>query len=165
MDKNNFKFDMKIPQEYLSEVNYEGTRLIKIEDENVKVLQEELNKYQQEANPFLDEMAKYTPEIDRVYMEVRELEAKKKELLDDLAPTKALYDEQLKQVEAIDEKASVIKNKIETIVLEEAAPQLGEFEIPLHTKVVDGQMFVEVRDELEEKIKQIRAMKLKKANA
>lgn len=154
---------MQIPAEYLSEVNYEGTRLIKIEDETVTALTEELNKLQKEANPFLEQMEAITPELDPVYDEIRELELKKQELQKKVAPARARYDEIAKNVEEIDVRANAIKQKITPIILDLVKDELKEFEIPLHTTVKEGVMYVEVRDELEEKIKQLRAIKAKNA--
>lgn len=162
MDRNNTTI-MQIPAEYLSEVNYEGTRLIKIEDETVTALTEELNKLQQEANPFLEQMEAITPELDPVYDEIRELELKKQELQKKVAPARARYDEIAKNVEEIDVRANAIKQKITPIILDLVKDDLKEFEIPLHTTVKEGVMYVEVRDELEEKIKQLRAIKAKNA--
>lgn len=152
---------MQIPAEYLNELNYEGTRLIEIKDERVKVLQEEIDKCQKEANPFLEKMEALTPEMDRVYAQIRELEEKKNALLRELQPTKDKYDVELKEVQKIDEKAQVFKDKLTPIIMSEIASELNEFEFPLHTKIVDGKMFVEVRDELEEKVKQLRTQKTK----
>lgn len=162
MDRNNTTI-MQIPAEYLSEVNYEGTRLIKIEDETVTALTEELNKLQKEANPFLEQMEAITPELDPVYDEIRELELKKQELQKKVAPARARYDEIAKNVEEIDVRANAIKQKITPIILDLVKDELKEFEIPLHTTVKEGVMYVEVRDELEEKIKQLRAIKAKNA--
>ena len=43
---------MKIPADILSEKNYEGSRLILVENEKVAELQKELTKLQLEANPW-----------------------------------------------------------------------------------------------------------------
>ena len=156
---------MQIPAEFFSEVNYSGTRLIKIEDEIVRALQEELTALQKEANPFLEQMEAITPELDPVYDEIRELELKKGELQKKVAPARARYDAIAKNVEEIDVRASSIKAKITPIVLDLVKDDLSEFEIPLHTVVKEGEMYVEVRDEIEERVKQLRAIKAKNASS
>lgn len=148
---------MKIPAEYLSEVNYEGTRLIEINDETISSLTEELNALQAEANPFLEKMEALTPQMDPLYSRIQEMEDEKKKIREELAPIRALYDIEAAEVEKIDAKATLIKNKMTPIVLDLVKDQLGEFEIALHTVTKDGKLYVEVRDEIEEKIKQIRA--------
>jgi chromosome segregation ATPase len=154
---------MQIPAEYFSEVNYTGTRLVKIEDETVRALQDELTALQKEANPFLEKMEAITPELDPVYDEIRELELKKNELQKKVAPARARYDAIAKNVEEIDVRAAAIKAKITPIVIDLVKDELGEFEIPLHTMVKEGEMFVEIRDEIEERVKQLRAIKAKNA--
>lgn len=152
---------MQIDKSLLSEENYTGSRLIEITDETVIELQKELTSLQQEANPFLEEMEKYTPELDRVYGMVRELEAEKKKLLEDVAPTRELYDAEMANVQKIEQKAMVIKNKIQPLVLDIVASELGEFEKALQVSIIDGKTYVEVVDEIEEAIKKIRASKNK----
>lgn len=152
---------MQIPADFLKETNYEGTRLIEINDENVTALQEQLNALQKEANPFLEKMEELTPDMDPLYAEIQELERKKMELQKKVSPIRAKYDEIAKNVELIDEKAVPIKEKLTTIILDLVKDQLGEFEIALHTKVNDGKIFVEVQDVIEEKVKAHRAMKAK----
>lgn len=153
---------MQIDKELLSEVNYTGSRLIEVTDETVIALQSELSELQKEANPYLAEMEKYTPEMDRVYGEINKLEEQKKALREEIAPTRALYDEQLVEVEKIDQKAQVIKNKIQPLILDLVKEELGEFEKALQVIVRDGKTYVEVVDEIEEAVKKIRASKEKK---
>lgn len=150
---------MQIPKEYLEEKNYEGTRLIEINDETVLELKKQLDDLQKEANPLLTASEEFLPEMDRVYAEIQKLEVQKKELHEEIAPIRAKYDEAIKPVEEIDQRATLIKNKITPIVNDIVASQLGEFEKALQMKEEDGKLYVEVVDELEEKIKAIRASK------
>lgn len=153
---------MQIPAEVLSEKNYTGSRLIEITDDKVIALKAELNALQQEANPFLTEMDEIAPKMDPIFQKIQELEAEKNKLREELAPIRAPYDELLKKVEAIDSKAQLIKAKIQPIVNKIVEDQLGEFEKALHLKDENGKLYVEVIDEIEEKIKTIRQDKLKK---
>lgn len=160
MDKNNRK-TMQIPSDLLKESNYEGTRLIKIDDENVTTLQAELNALQKEALPFLEQMEAVTPSMDPIYAEIQELERKKAELQKQVAPFRAKYDEIAKNVEAIDDRAYPIKEKMTTIIFDLVKDQLGEFEMAMHTRVKEGVIYVEVQDVIEEKVKAHRASKVK----
>ncbi len=152
---------MIIDKELLSEKNYAGTRLIEIVSPKVKELNDIVSEYQKEANPILEEMEKITPLMDPIFAELAELEQKKKEVQSRLAPIREPYDELLQKIEKIDQKATLVKNKIQPLIAEELKGQLGEFEIARHTVVKDGKIFVEVYDEIEEKVKAIRASKPK----
>jgi len=150
---------MQIPAELLKESNYEGTRLIEITDEAVLNLTADLTALQQEANPYLEKMEALTPQMDPIYSEIAELEAKKKELLAQVAPIRAQYDEEMVFVEEIDQRATLIKNKVQPIINDLVKGELGEFERAMQTIHKDGKLYVEVQDQLEEKIKQLRANK------
>jgi arginyl-tRNA synthetase len=80
---------------------------------------------------------------------------------EEMAEDKAKYDEELAKVEKIDAKAQMIKNKIMPMILAEVKDQLGEFEVALQTKQLDGKVFVEVQDKIEETVKTLRAQKAK----
>jgi tetrahydromethanopterin S-methyltransferase subunit B len=150
---------MQIPAELLSEKNYEGSRLIEITDEGVLNLTADLTALQQEANPYLEKMEAITPEMDPIYSQIAELEAKKKELQAEVAPIRARYDAEVPFVEEIEQRAVLIKNKLMPIINDLVKDELGEFEKALQTVHKDGKLYVEVQDLLEEKIKQIRASK------
>lgn len=150
---------MNIPKELLSEVNYEGTRLIEITDETVLELKKQLDELQKEANPHLEASEEFIPEMDRVYAEIQKLQQEKEKLQEEIAPIRAKYEEAIKPVEEIDQRATLIKNKITPIVNDLVKDQLGEFEKALQMKEVDDKIYVEVVDEIEEKIKAIRASK------
>lgn len=158
MDKTNRK-PMQIPNEILAEKNYEGTRLIEITDENVVKLKKELDAFQAEANPILDEMSKHEPVLDEHYKKVGELRKQIEALNEEVKDVKETNLTLLKQVEAIDAKAQLVKNKIQPIVLELVKDQLGEFEKAMQMKEVDGTLYVEIQDEIEETVKRVRASK------
>ena len=150
---------MQIPAEYLKEVNYQGTRLVPVNDEKLDALQVELDAHQAEARPFLEEMETLAPEMDVVYSEIQTLRDREVELRKKIAPTRAKHDALEEKVKEIDLRAVPIKDKMATIVTDLVEGDLGEFEIPLHTVYKEGKIYVEIRDELEEKIKQVREMK------
>lgn len=150
---------MQIPAEYLTESNYEGTRLIEVTDEAVLSLTAELSELQKEANPYLEKMEALTPQMDPIYSEIAELESKKKELLAQVAPIRAQYDAEMQFVEEIDQRATLIKNKVQPIINDLVKGELGEFERAMQTVHKDGKLYVEVQDQLEEKIKQLRVNK------
>lgn len=161
MGKANRKF-MQIPKEYLEEKNYSGTRLVEVTDETILKLKAEIKAFQKEAMPFLKIMDELTPEMDSYYTEIRELETKKKEIQEKVAPIKAEYDIPLAEVEKIDNKATLIKNKLQPLVMNYVSEQLGEFEKAMQLIEQDGKIFIEVVDEIEEKIKAIRVANSKK---
>jgi chromosome segregation ATPase len=152
---------MQLPKELLSEANYTGSRLIEITDETVLKLREQLTELQQEANPHLEASEEFTPEMDRIYGEIQELEFQKKKLQEEVAPIRAKYDEAIKPVEEIDQRATLIKNKITPIVNEIIEKELGEFEMASTLTEKDGKIYVEVLDQIEEKVKAIRTQKAK----
>lgn len=152
---------MQIPSELLSEKNYEGTRLIEITDEGVLNLTSDLTALQQEANPYLEKMEAITPEMDVIYSKMAELDKQKKELQAEVAPIREKYDAEAVFVEEIDQRATLIKNKLLPIINDLVKDELGEFEKAMQTVNKDGKLYVEVQDEIEEKIKAIRASKNK----
>lgn len=156
---------MQIPSEYLKETSYEGTRLIEINDETVAALQAELDALQKEANPFLKEMEAFTPEMDAIYGEIQEMKNRETELKKQIAPTRAKYDALQEELMKIDARAVPIKDKMTVIINELISKDLAEFETPVHTIVKEGKLFVEVRDEIEEKVKQVRELKVKNATS
>jgi uncharacterized coiled-coil DUF342 family protein len=143
----------------LSEKNYEGTRLLKIEDEKIISLHKELNALQKEANPFLEKMEALTPKLDETYTKIGVLQKEIDELKKSIQPTKDLYDVELKQVEAIDQRATLVKNKIQPLATELFKKDLKEFEVANQILVKDDVLYVEVTDKLEDFIKGFRANK------
>lgn len=152
---------MKIPSEFLKESAYEGTRFIEINNPDITKLISEIMEYQKEANPTLEVMDKYAAILDPYYMKIQKLQSEIGKIKEEMAEDKAKYDEEMAKVEKIDQKAQVIKNKIMPMVLAEVKDQLGEFEVALQTKEVDGKIFVEVQDKIEEVVKSLRAQKAK----
>jgi chromosome segregation ATPase len=161
MAKTNRKL-MQINKEVLAEKNYEGTRLVEITDEKVKALHAELNKLQAEANPHLKVMEEITPKLDPLFAKLRTLEEEKAKIKAEMTPIREPYDVELQAVEKIDQRAQLIKNKIQPLVLSLVKDSLGEFETARQLIEKDGKMYIEVIDEIEEKVKSLRASKAKK---
>lgn len=151
---------MKIDPELLKESNYSGTRLIEIDNPKLQELNETLSSYQREINPILDRLsAEYYPTIDPMYQEVQKLQSQIKEIKEKIAEQTEKFREDIQAIEAAEQKAGVIKNKMQPMILKAIEGKLGEFEIAKNTVVQDGKVFAEVYDELEEKVKAIRATK------
>lgn len=153
---------MQIPKEFLEEKNYEGSRLIEISDEAVVKLHKELKKFQVEANPTLQEMEKLTPILDPFYARIGELEKEKNKIKEEMQPTREEYDKLLEVVQKIDQRAQLVKNKITPMVNKIIEGQLGEFEKANQLTEKDDKIFVEIVDEIEEKVKAVRMIKSKK---
>jgi len=153
---------MQIPKEYLEEKNYEGTRLFEVTDATVKKYHAELKKFQIEINPTLDRMEKLTPILDPFYAKLGELEKEKEKVKLEMAPTREKYDALLEIVQKVDQRAQLIKNKMQPMVNKLVEKELGEFEKANQLVEKDGKMFVEIADELEEKIKSVRQAKATK---
>lgn len=152
---------MKIQSDILSEKNYEGTRLVEITDEKVLSLLAEVKKCGEEAKPYLDEMERLTPALEVIYEELRPLEEKRKALKDTLTEELKPFQEQQEKADIVNQKADAIKEKIYPLARKAIASQLGEFEMGGTFIEKDGKIFIEVTDQLEEKIKQIRSFNLK----
>lgn len=147
---------MQIEKELLAEDKYTGIRLIPIKTHTVYQMAKEVDKIQKQANPILDEMEKLSKEkLEPTQIKIRELKEEIKKLQDNPEYIQAIdeYEVLLKRVELKDNKATVIKNKMQPLVDAEIEGQLGEFEKPLKLIGKDGKYFVEVIDELEEWLK------------
>lgn len=153
---------MQIDKNILAEKNYTGSRLIAINDPTILKLKKELNAFQKQANPFLKKMEALTPAMDPIYTRIGEHQAQIKKLHEDLAPFKEKYDIELKRVELIDQKAQLVKNKMQPLVNRIVESQLSEFEKATQLIEKNSLIYVEVVDEIEEKVKAIRASKAKK---
>lgn len=157
---------MKIPKEILSEANYEGSRLILItKEDNSKIydLQSTLSSYQKELNPILDKLQKeYYSVADPLYTELKALQEKVRGLQTQLRDLGEKHKEDTSLLEAIEQKAQLVKNKIQPMILKAVEPLLGEFETAKHTVFKDDMIYVEVFDEIEETIKNTRRAKAKK---
>ena len=150
---------MFIPEDFLEVKNYDGTRLIEINDKKVVQLKAELKKLQLEANPILKETEKIFPKLDPFYVKKQKLMAEIKKLEEEMKPVNDEYMIHAEKLEKIDQKAQLIKNKMQPIVVDIVKGQLKEFEKANQIVEKEGKMYVEVTDEVEEKIKAIRATK------
>lgn len=154
---------MQIDKELFSEKNYTGSRLILVESEDIKTLHDELSVLQKEVNPVLDKLAtEYYPQIDPMYQEVQALNVRVKEIKEKIADITETFKSDIQSIEEVEQRAQLIKGKLQPLILEAVTEQLGEFEVARQTVVQDEKIYVEVFDEIEEKVKQIRASKLKK---
>jgi len=153
---------MQIPKEILSEKNYTGSRLIEIKDEKVISLLAEIKKCGEEAKPYVDEMERLTPALEAIYSELKPIEDKRKELKDKLTEELKPFQVQQEQADLINQKADAIKEKLYPIAREVIKNELGEFEMGGQFIEKDGKVFIEIKDQLEEKIKEIRQFNLKK---
>lgn len=153
---------MLIPKEMLAEKNYTGSRLIKVNDPTVLKLKKELTEFQKKANPTLKKMEEISKLLDPTYSKIAELNQQITKLKEEIKPTRELYDLEMAKVELIDQRAQLVKNKIQPLIEEAIKGQLGEFEKALQATEKNNLIFVEVVDELEEAVKRIRASKLKK---
>lgn len=153
---------MQIPTEILSEKNYEGSRLVEITNDDIFTLHEELSDLQKEINPVLDRLSKeYYPLLDPMYAELQELALKQKEIKEKITEASIKFQDDVSLIEATEQKASLVKNKLQPMILDAVKDQLGEFEIARQTINKDGKIYVEVFDEIEEKVKAVRALKAK----
>lgn len=153
---------MQIPKEYLEEKNYTGTRLIEVNDETVLDLKKQLDELQKEINPVLDRLNEnYYKPADQIYTEINALNEKLNPLKEKMRELFEANKADTEIVEAQEKKAQHIKNKIQPIVNELVKSELGEFEKATIVREVDGKLFVEVVDEIEEKIKSIRSANAK----
>ena len=150
---------MNIPKEYLKESTYSGNRLIEITDPTVIKLKAEIAKFKPIAEPFLKKMDELGKILDPFYTKIRELKAEEDKLKKEMQPTLDLFNAELKEMEAIEQKTDLIKNKIQPLVAKILEGQLGEFETGRQLIEKDDRLFVEVYDELEEKVKAVRMAK------
>jgi len=155
---------MIIDKTILSEKNYTGTRKILINDEKVRTLKGELKKLQKEINPILDGLAETFSKFDATNKLINEHQEEIKRLNVELQPDKDFYDEEMKKIEPVEKKAKLIKDKLEPLVIKLVEDQLGEFEKALHVIEDDknGDIYVEVEDQIEKTVLRIREENAKK---
>ncbi len=159
MAKTNRDF-MQIPKEYLDEKNYTGTRIIEINDETVaKLHQEKLVIMENEKKPLLDQMSEQEVPLEKFYEQIRPLESQLIPLKEEMRPLVEAYKLKIEEVEKVQQKIDLVESKINKIVNDLVKPELGEFEKAIELKIVDNKYLVEVRDEIEEKVKEIRKAK------
>jgi len=150
---------MQIDKSVLAEKNYEGTRLIEIKDETVKKLKAKLKDLQLEINPTLEKMEKLTPILDPFYTKIGELEREKSKIKEEMAPVREKYDALLEIAQKVEQRAQLIKNKMQPLVNRMVEKELGEFEKANQLIDKDDKIYVEVVDEIEELVKKIRTAK------
>lgn len=159
MDARNRK-TMQIPKELLSEKNYEGTRLIEIQDENILKLFKERSEILKAGEPIMKRMDELSKPLDEFYLKLRPLEEERKKLKEDMQPAVDAYQAVVDEMDTtIYQKSRLIDQKLYPMVDNLVKDQLGEFEKASTLTERDGKFYVEVIDELEEKIKLIRATK------
>ena len=127
---------MQLPKELLSEKNYEGTR-----------------------EPTLKEMEELSKPLDVFYMKLRPVEEERKKIKDEMQPAYEAYQDKVVEMDKFYQKAQLVSDKLQPLVLEIVNPQLREFEKAKELIEKEGKLYVEVIDEIEEKIKAIRATK------
>lgn len=155
---------MQINPEILKESNYEGSRLFEVNDETVLALQEQLTSLQKEINPVLDKLNEnYYSKADALYKEVNELNEKIAPLKEELKKLAEANKEDTDFLEKKDQEAVLIMNKLQPLITALVKDELGEFETAKNLTVKDGKIYVEIFDEIEEKVKAIRAQKAKNA--
>lgn len=91
MGKDNKK-TMHIPKEYLSEVNYTGSRLIEVDDSNVIEYKKLLRELQEEANPILDLMEELDKKVEPYRQQVKVLKDENQVDWETIKPIKEQYE-------------------------------------------------------------------------
>jgi len=150
---------MKIDSTLLSEENYTGIRRIPVKNEIITKYKKEIDAYQKQAKPFLIKMEKISKVLDPYYATIADHNKEITRLKAEMADTLEQYNIELKKVELLDQKAQMIKNKMQPIVDKEIVGKLGEFEKPTNLIDEKGFFYVEVADTLEDFIKSKRARK------
>lgn len=154
---------MQIAKEVLSEKNYTGTRLIEITDERVLELKKEMDKLQMEMKPLLEQIKPEWDSLDKSFPALKDAQDALKVVQDERAPVL----DKCRKFETdflmpIEQKAQLIKDKLQPLILDIVKGELSEFETARQTVDKDGKVYVEVIDEIEEKVKAIREAKAKK---
>ena len=154
---------MNIPNEFLKESEYAGTRLIEINDERVIELNNQRKEFLKEGEPILAEMEKLSPPLDAFYVQLKPIEDERQKIKLEMQPAYNAYQTKVEEMDKVYQKGQLVSNKIQPIVAELIKPELGEFETAKQLIEKNGTLFVEVVDELEEKVKSLRAIKAKNA--
>lgn len=155
---------MNIPQEFLSEKNYTGTRRITITNPKIKELKSELKKLQEEINPILDGMQDTFVRLDAAQKAIEDHKAEIKRIADESAADRKVYDDNMAKILPFEQQAQLIKDKLEPLVLKEVEGKLGEFEKALTIGELEGgeELYVEVQDMLEDFVQRTRQAKANK---
>lgn len=154
---------MQIDPKVLSEKNYTGTRLIEITDERVIELNNQRKEFLKEGEPILEEMEKLSPPLDAFYVKLKPIEDERAKIKLEMQPAYDAYNEKVEEMDKVYQKGQLVSNKMQPIINELVKPELGEFETAKQLVEKDGKLFVEVQDEIEEKVKSLRAIKAKNA--
>jgi seryl-tRNA synthetase len=148
---------MNIPKEVLSEENYTGNRRIHVSHPMITKYKAEIDEIQKQANPSLKKMEGFAKKLDPSYAKIQELTNEINAIKAEMAPTLELYNIEVAKVEVKDQKAQMVKNKLQPIINKIIKGQLGEFERPIHVVTEKGQHYVEVSDIIEDFVKARRA--------
>jgi hypothetical protein len=159
VDRRNTK-TMHLPADLLSEKNYSGTRLIEITDENILKLFKERGEILKSGEPIMKRMDELSKPLDEFYARLKPLEEERKQIKEDMQPAIDAYQAVVDEMDRdIYQKTRLIDQKLNPMVDEVVKDQLSEFEKAKTLTERDGKYYVEVEDQLEEKIKLIRATK------
>ena len=151
---------MQLPKDLLSEKNYEGTRLIEITDENVLRLFKERAEILKSGEPIMARMDELSKPLDEFYKKLQPLEEERKKIKEDMQPATDAYQAVVDEMDKnIYQKSRLIDQKLNPMVDNLVKDQLGEFEKAKTLTERDGKYYVEIEDQIEEKIKLIRATK------
>jgi predicted transcriptional regulator len=151
---------MQLPKDLLSEKNYEGTRLIEINDENILKLFKERSEILKSGEPIMKRMDELSKPLDEFYARLKPLEEERKQIKEDMQPAIDAYQAVVDEMDRdIYQKTRLIDQKLNPMVDAVVKDQLSEFEKAKTLTERDGKYYVEVEDQLEEKIKLIRATK------
>ena len=150
---------MTIPEEFLKETNYSGTRLVEVDDEVILDYQKKLAELQLEINPLLEKTKTTEEEVSKLQIIAQNLQNELKVVRGKAAELQEPHKEDYEEMHKIDAKAVNIKNKLNPLVMRFVSDKLGEFETARQLREIDGKLYVEIFDEIEEKIKAIRASK------
>lgn len=132
---------MQIDPNVFKEENYTNPRLIEVQNAEVKELYEIILGHQKTANPFINR-----------FQEIEELKAQLKKEQEDL----------MAKMEAEDQLASKVKEKLVPMLEDEILPQLGEFDEFVGLEKIDDKMYAKINDKVEEIVKAIREKKVAK---
>lgn len=163
MDENNRTF-MQIAPEVLAEKNYTGTRRIYIKDKKVAELKAQLKELSKHVEPILDGLQDTFKKFDATNKAIAEHQAEIKRLQDVLAPDREFYEAEMQKIKPHDDKAKLIKDKLEPLVIKIINEEMGEFEkaLTIDEDKETGEIYVEVVDQIEELVTRIRSQKAKK---
>lgn len=148
--------------EVLSEKNYEGNRLLLIEDETLDSLIAEIGKEKTDIEPTIQKLEVVTNKLDPAYTQIRELQEKITKIKEEMKPEQDEYEALKPELDAFKDRIDLIQNKMRAIINKFAEDKLKPFEKALQTQLKGDKLYVEIVDELEEFLKKHRAGKINK---